>query len=236
MAQRKTIAVLGLGTFGQALCTSLANAEAEVIAIDSSPAIVDALTHVATRTMVGDTTDVQVLEEAGVRGCDEVIIAIGEDTESSIITVFNVLDLDIPVDHIYARAVTRTHRRILAKLGMDEEHIINPEETAAERYAAAVSPSGSELLASFDDDVQFVVVHVPERFDDKNLQELDLRRRFGINVVGVRSVRREVGEDGNDVAVPSFILPDGTTRVHASDRLVVVGRSGDISRFIAEHS
>ena len=226
MAHRKVVGVLGLGSFGQSLCRSLKRGEVDVIAVDRHESNVELLKDVVDSAITGDSTDPAVLQAAGVGECDVAIVAIGENTESSVITTLNVEDLGVPA--IYARAVTSMHRRILRKLGVTQ--VINPEEESAVRLAAALSEQGVEQLVELGEGFSFVILGAPEELIGKTLQELDLRRQYRINVVGLRRNMEGSAEGGIDFSYTRFVLPEGSTRIEDEDRLLVIGRPEDIRK------
>lgn len=226
MEKSQRIAVLGLGTFGLSLCRALAQTDVEVIAVDRHEVNVDSIKDTVDVAVTGDATDPAVLEGAGVADCDVAIVAIGENTESSIIATLNLQDLGIA--QIYARAMTVMHRRVLRKLGIAK--IINPEEDAAVRLAASLSERAIEQLVDLGEGFSFVVVSAPENFAGRNLADLDLRRTARVNVVGIRRVASGAAEGGIDFSYTQFVLPDGNTVVQEHDRLLVVGRPDDVRR------
>lgn len=226
MKKSQRIAVLGLGTFGLSLCRALAQTDVEVIAVDRHEVNVDSIKDTVDVAVTGDATDPAVLEGAGVADCDVAIVAIGENTESSIIATLNLQDLGIA--QIYARAMTVMHRRVLRKLGIAK--IINPEEDAAVRLAASLSERAIEQLVDLGEGFSFVVVSAPENFAGRNLADLDLRRTARVNVVGIRRVASGAAEGGIDFSYTQFVLPDGNTIVQEHDRLLVVGRPDDVRR------
>ena len=226
----KKIVVLGLGIFGQFLCRSLKTTSAEVIAVDSRHENVEAMKEVVDRAMLGDTTDVGVLRRADVADSDSVVVAIGENTEGSVVTTLNLQELGI--EQIYARAVSAVHRKILEKLGV--KRIINPESQSADRLAGELSGGGLESLAVLEDSYQFVAVDPPEGMQGKSLQELDLRRRFQVNVVGIRRLEYSTDEDGHDLARTRFVLPEASSVIGANDRLLLIGTEDNIEMLTQE--
>lgn len=224
----KKVVVLGLGTFGQYLCRSLKQTGAAVIAVDSRQSNVDAIKDVVDRAMTGDSTDVGVLKRSETVDADAVVVAIGENTESSIITTLNLQELG--VERIYARAVSVVHRKILEKLGVTR--IINPESQSAERLAGELAGGGLENLAVLEDGYQFVAIDPPEEVRGKSLVELDLRRRFRINVVGIRRVQYATDEEGHDLSETRFVLPEASTVIGGNDRLLLIALEHDIAAFI----
>lgn len=224
----KKVVVLGLGTFGQYLCRSLKRLGSEVIAVDTRQENVDLVKDLVDRAMVGDTTDVTVLKRSEATESDAVIVAIGENTESSVITTLNLQELG--VEAIYARAVSVVHRKILEKLGITR--IINPESQSAERLAGELVGGGLESLAVLDDGYQFVAIDPPPGVEGKALRDLDLRRKNRINIVGIRRVQFSTDEDGHDTAYGRFVLPEASTVIGGNDRLLLVGTEHDIAKFI----
>lgn len=231
MAQERTsVAVLGLGTFGQSLSRALKQGNADVVAIDRHDHNVEAMRSIVDFALTGDSTDPAVLKSAGVVDCDVAVVAIGENTESSIITTLNLQDLGIGT--IYARAMTAMHRRVLSKLGIAQ--IINPEEESAVRLAANLSHRSLEQLVDLGEGYAFVVVSAPPSMAGSTMAKLNLRRSFRVNVVGIRRATPGATEDGVDFTYSRFLLPDGATVVEETDRLLVVGRPEDIRRLAAE--
>ncbi|MFW5694306.1 MAG: potassium channel family protein [Alkalispirochaeta sp.] len=226
MDTSRTVTVLGLGTFGLSLCRALAQTDVDVIAVDRHDANVAAIRDTVNVAITGDATDPAVLEGAGVADSDVAIVAIGENTESSIIATLNLQDLGIA--RIYARAMTHMHRRVLRKLGITQ--VINPEEDAAVRLAATLSERAIEQLVDLGEGFSFVVVSAPERFAGKNLAELDLRRTARVNVVGIRRLASGTADGGIDFSYTQFVLPDANTVVEKHDRLLLVGRPDDVRR------
>jgi len=222
--QNNSIAIIGLGIFGQFLCEALSETDAYVVAIDSDLSNVTTVEGWASRAVAGDATDLQVLHEAGVASCDIAIIAIGENTEASLIAALNVQELGVP--QIYARAVTEMHRKILKKLGILE--VINPEAREARRLAVELTRQGVERLAELEDGYSFVVMGVPARMTDKALKELDFRNRYGANIVGIRRPEETYDSEGGAMLFTRFVLPDAQTILRRDDRILVIAREEDL--------
>ncbi len=158
------------------------------------------------------------------------IVAIGEHTEGSVVTTLNLQELG--VDAIYARAVSTVHRKILEKLGV--VRIINPEAQAADRLAGELVSGGLESLAILEDAYQFVAIDPPGPMVGKTLMELDLRRRFRVNVVGIRRLEFFADDDGNDSSRTRFVLPEAASVIGKNDRILLIGHVDDIAEFAKE--
>lgn len=222
--QNSSIAIIGLGIFGQFLCEALSETDAYVVAIDSDLSNVTTVEGWVSKAVAGDATDPQVLHEAGVASCDIAIIAIGENTEASLIAALNVQELGVP--QIYARAVTEMHRKILKKLGILE--VINPEAREARRLAVELTRQGVERLAELEDGYSFVVMGVPAKMTDKALKELDVRNRYGANIVGIRRPEETYDSEGGAMLFTRFVLPDAQTILRRDDRILVIAREEDL--------
>lgn len=229
MAERKrSIAIIGLGVFGQFLCEALSDTDAYVIAIDSDQGNINLVDQWVDKTVVGNATDLKILDEAGVGSCDTAVVAIGEDTESSIIASMNVQELGVP--QVYARAVTEVHRKILKKLGILE--VINPEAREARRIAVELTRQGVERLAELEDGYSFVVMGVPPKMQGKPLQELDFRNRFGANIVGIRRPEETYDSEGGAMLFTRFVLPEAQTVLREDDRILVIAREEDLREIL----
>ena len=223
---RQTVAVIGLGVFGGELCRALLAVGAEVVAIDRREANVRPFVELVSRTVIGDSTDPEILAQAGLADVDVAVVAIGDDTESSVITALNLQELAI--GRIYARATSEIHRRILRKIGVLE--VMRIEEVGAQRLARVVTQSDFEQLAALDDDFEIAEIGCPATMQDRDLAALKLRNRLGVLVVGLRRVTETIDEEGDVQTSMRFILPTATTRLHGEDRLILIGRRDDIAR------
>lgn len=223
---KQTVAVIGLGVFGGELCRALLAVGADVVAIDRREANVRPFVELVSRTVIGDSTDPEVLAEAGLGDVDVAVVAIGDDTESSVITALNLQELSI--GRIYARATSEIHRRILRKIGVSE--VMRIEEVGAQRLARVVTQSDLEQLATLDDDFEIVEIGCPASMQDRDLASLKLRSRLGVLIVGLRRVSESIDEDGGVQTTMRFVLPTATTRLRGEDRLIVIGQREDLAR------
>lgn len=129
-----TVAVIGLGSFGESIARTLIEAGREVLVIDRSPTLVAELADVVTVAVEGDATSRQVLTDIGVDECRVAVVAIGEDLESSILSVSLLSELGVA--DIWARAISPAHGRILGRVGA--EHVIYPEQEMGQRVGQQI--------------------------------------------------------------------------------------------------
>ena len=111
---KKQFAVIGLGRFGGSICKELSRLGMEVMAIDHSPEKVDEFKDIVTHAVVANSTDEAALKNLGIRNFDHVIVAIGDDIQSSILTTLMLNELG--VKHITVKAQNDYHEKVLEKI------------------------------------------------------------------------------------------------------------------------
>lgn len=209
-------AVVGLGRFGRGVCATLHRQGYEVLGTDiDEKRVAQALSdQIISHAMQLDSTELSALKESGIFECDTVIVAIGNYLQESVITTLNVKEAGVP--YVVAKASSEVHGKLLQKVGAD--HIIYPEYEAG--CALARSITKPSILDRFDLDPNHSIVEVlvPEEFHGKTVMELQLRTRYGLNVLAVSE---------ND---QFEINPDPTTRLAKGSRMVVIGSIRDIER------
>ncbi len=128
-------AVIGLGSFGEAVAHELTNLNHDVIGIDTLKKNVENIADRISHAVIADATDEHVLDELKIKNCDAVVVAIGEDIEASILCVLHLKNLGI--EKIFVKAKSKSHHMILSHLGITK--IIHPEEDMGIRIAQNLS-------------------------------------------------------------------------------------------------
>jgi trk system potassium uptake protein TrkA len=214
--ENRQFAVIGLGRFGRSACKTLHDMGYEVLGTDINQDIVDQVLaeQITPNAIQLDSTKVTALKQAGIFEFDTVIVAIGNYVEESIITTLNVKEAG--VRYVVAKASSDIHGKLLQKVGAD--HVVFPERDAGCQLAFSLTKQGILERLVLDDDNSIVEIVVPEEFDGKTLAELQLRNRYGLNVLAVSS-----GE--------KFIInPSPSLQLHKGLALVVIGANQDIKR------
>jgi len=207
------VVVLGLGRFGTALAMELVRRGTEVLAIDSDARLVQRQSDEITHAAVADTTDPEALRQLGVPDYERAVVGIGT-LEASILTTAVLVDLGIP--HIWAKANSRQHGRILERVGA--HHVVLPEHDMGERVAHLVTGRMMDYI-EFEDDFAMVKTAAPHDILNKPLTDSAVRSRHGITIVGVK----KPGEKFT-YATPETILAAG-------DLLIVSGPIDDVEAF-----
>lgn len=221
-------AVIGLGRFGAKLATELSRRGAEVIAIDEQADVIEAIRDKVSMAVRLDATDVDALRSQGVDQVDVAVVSIGTNFEATALAT-SILKGQFKVPEVYSRGSSRTRSEILRRIGADR--VINPEEEAALHWTEKlVNPhiqSHIELASGYS----LIQVEAPDAFHGKTLQELDLRKRYGLNIVSIRRHTTSVGAGGEE-ATEDYVLqmPAADTAIEPGDVLSVFGADEDIEK------
>lgn len=222
---RRTFAVIGLGRFGAAMATTLAELGHDVIGIDNDEQKVSALADVVSMAVQLDSTDERALKAAGIKDVDVAVVSIGENIESSLLVVTLLKELGI--SNIVAKAVTGLHGRILEKLGVTR--VVFPEREMAVRVAhSLVIPNVLDYI-ELSGDYSIVEVPAPADFAGKTLKEIALRSRFGLTTIAIkRDSKTGHGSFTNVAPGPEDVVQEG-------DVLALLGsheRLGQLERML----
>jgi trk system potassium uptake protein TrkA len=212
---KQDFAVLGLGMFGGSICRELSKEGKQVLAVDINEDKVNEFKNIASHAVIADTTDEDTLRELGIKSIDHVIVAIGENIQASILTAVILTDLNIK--KITVKAQNDYHEKILNKIGVDE--VVHPERDMGKRIAHHIISSNVLDYLELSDEHSIVEVKAGRKMAGRTLIELDIRNKYGCNVVAIKK-----GQDIN-------VSPASNEAIQADDILIVVGTNNDISKF-----
>lgn len=213
-ADGSPIVVIGLGRFGQSLSLELMDLGLEVLGIDSDPRVVQAMAGDLTHVVEADSTDPEAMRQLSVHEFDRAAIGIGTNLECSILTASVLVDLG--VRHIWAKAVSEAHARILEQVGV--HNVVRPEHDMGQRVAHLVRGSLLEYI-EFEDGYAIVKTRAPSYLHGKTLAESHPRTTYGITVVGVK----RQGEDFTHAVPETVVEPD--------DLIIVSGERHRVEKF-----
>ena len=181
MSLHESYAVFGLGRYGSAVARELVARGADVIAVDRNPRLVDDMALDIPICKCADVTDADALAQLGISHVDVVIIAIAGSLETSVMAI--MLCKEAGVKTVIAKCANETHRRILRKVGADK--VVLPESESGIRMAKNLLGSGFLDILELSEDFSMVEVSVRGEWAGKTLRELDLRRKYAINIVAI---------------------------------------------------
>ncbi len=218
--KKKQFAVIGMGRFGSSVAKTLYHMGFEVMAIDATEAKIQEVLAVVTHAVQADCTDEEALRALGIRDFDVVVVAIGQDIQSSILTTLILKDMGVPT--LVVKAQNELHGKVLSKIGADK--VIYPERDMGQRVAHnMISPNILDYI-ELSDDYSIVEIKAAGGMIGKNLRELDIRVKYRCNVMGIKQNGR------------MNIAPHAEDNIRPDDILVVVGKNEDLQRFEVAYS
>ena len=200
----KSYAVFGLGRYGRAVAKELVDNGMEVIAVDENQTVVNEVAAYLPICKCADITDAEVIARLGIAEMDAVIVCMAGNLEASVMAVTLCKEVGVPT--VVAKCSSEMHRKILLRVGADQ--VVFPEQESGVRLAKNLLSSGFIDMISLSPDVSIVEIDVKDEWIGKNLIELNLRKKYGLNIVAVKK--------GQTVTVdinPEQILDKETTLI-----------------------
>jgi trk system potassium uptake protein len=212
---KKEFAVIGLGRFGSSICRALVEKGMEVLAIDVDEDRINEFSNIASHAVMADSTDEKTLKELGIRNFDHVIVAIGDNIQASILT--SLILKELGVKHITVKAQNDYHEKVLSKIGADR--VIHPERDMGKRIAHQIVSNNVLDHLDLSDKHSIIEVIANKRMDGNTLVELDVRAKYGCNIIGMKR--------GEEI----IVSPQADFQIKEKDILIVIGANNDIERF-----
>lgn len=217
--KNRQFAVIGLGRFGTSLLKELLEIKCEVLAIDTDEDKIEDIASIATHAITADSTDEQVLKALEVASFDAVVVAIGNNIQSNILTT--ILLKELGVNKIIAKAQNSLHGKVLEKIGADM--VIYPERDMAIKLAHSLNSNNIMDHIELSSEFSILEIKAPSKFFNKNLEELELRSKFGITVLALKR-REEI-----------IISPDPGKIIKEKDILVLIGKNYYLNKISELH-
>lgn len=211
---KKSYVVIGMGRFGSSVAERLYALGNDVLAIDTNPEIVQHMESKVTCAVVADARDEEVLRSLGARSCDCAVVAIGKDLATCIIATLNLKELGVP--QVICKATDELRKKALEKVGADR--VVIPERETGIKLAQALTSSSVLDFIELSKDCGIAEIPTPTEWCGKTLRELNIRAKYGVNIIAIR-------EDGNiDVA------PGADFALKENNVLVVLGTNDKLSK------
>ena len=196
----KSILLIGLGRFGTHIAMKLNELNHEVMAIDNNEERVNAALPFVTNAQIGDSTNGEFLSSLGISNFDTCIVAIGDNFQNSLETAYLLKELG--AKKVIARASRGVQEKFLLHNGADE--VVYPEKQLAAWTAIRCTSEHIRDYIELDDDYSIIELSIPAEWDGKTIVQLDIRRKYGINILGIR----EYGKLNMNM-LPSTVLDKG---------------------------
>ena len=214
MKAKKTYAVFGLGRYGIAVAQELVANGMEVIAVDTEEKIVNDVAAYLPVCKCADVTDAEVISRLGISNIDTVIVCMASNLEASVMAV--TLCKEAGVKTVIAKCANEMQQKILFRVGADQ--VVFPENESGIRLAKNLLSSGFIDMISLSRDVSIVEIDVKDEWGGKNLIELNLRKKYGFNIVAIKK-----GEKVNANINPEQILD-------VESSLIVIANTAKLSK------
>lgn len=223
------VIIVGLGNFGSSLGEKLTKKGNEVIAIDNSMNKVELFKEKISHTICMDSTDEVAVAALPLKETDMVIVAIGEDQGSNVMTT--ALFKNLKVKRLISRAINPLHEKVLQAIGVDE--IVHPEEETAERWAKKLCIKNVIDSFELDDEHSIIEVTTPEKFIGKTIREIDLKKKYNILILTTIKKKESKSLLGNTKTENKVQgVASAETKIEENDVLVLYASNTDFEKFL----
>ena len=211
--------VIGLGEFGKSVAKTLFKNKSTVLAIDSSPDLIQQALNEGfiDEAVILDATDELALKNVVKDDFDTAFVSVGDNIQASILITLHLKELGLK--NIICKAVNHTQGRVLEKIGATQ--VVFPEESMGEKIAFSVLRPTIIEYFKFSEDYFIYEVKIPNSYVDKSLSELNLRHKYEINILAIKH------SDGK-----MNITPDPNMKLGKDDLLVVLARESTIGKIV----
>lgn len=213
----KNILIIGLGRFGRHLAEKFIELGDEVMVIDRDEEAVQEIMNTVTYAQVGDCMKEEVLRSLGVNNFDICFVCMGEDFQSSL----EVTDLlkTLGAKYVVSKAGRDIHAKFLLKNGADE--VVYPEKDMAAKVAVKFSSNHLVDYFEISKDVAIYEIFVPESWSGKSIININVRAKYNINILAVRSDDGELNSNPG----PDYVFGK-------NERMIVLSTHQNIKQFI----
>lgn len=210
----KSVLLIGLGRFGRHIAAKLNELNHQVMAVDSQEERVNAALPFVTNAQIGDSTNEEFLSSLGIRNFDACIVTIGDNFQNSLETASLLKELG--AKKVIARASRGVQEKFLLRNGADE--VVYPEKQLASWTAICCTSEHVLDYIELDGDYSIFELSIPTNWSGRTIIQLDIRKKYGINILGVR----ENGKLNMDIT-PDTILAGGKS-------ILVLGQQKDVQK------
>ena len=220
---KKQFIVIGLGRFGCSLATALASAGNDVLAVDTSEALVEDMAPFVTHAVQADATDEKALTALGVKNFDVAVVAIGGDVQSSIMVTMLLKEQGVP--KVVVKAQSDLHAKVLERIGADR--IVFPERDMGNKVALNLTSDNIIDFIEVSPDYSLMEVDTIDNWLGKTLIELNFRQLYQVNIIAIKKENGKIN-----------VNPSATDPIEKDDVLMVIGSNEHIKKlveFITKH-
>jgi trk system potassium uptake protein TrkA len=224
----RQFAVVGLGRFGFSVAKTLSDKGNQVLGIDIDAEKVQDISEIITQAVCADARDEKALKAVGLENVDVAVVGMGNNIEASILTTLILKELGIK--EIVAKAVDEDHMKVLQKVGATK--VVAPEKDMGVRVAnSLISPTVIEHI-ELSEDSSIAEVIPPGEYLNKSLRDIDIRKRYGLNIIAIKKKMKIVTKAGEVKEEQKMnVAPEPEDMIREGDILIVVGTNEHIEEF-----
>lgn len=212
--KKKEFMIVGLGQLGKNLVRSLYNSDIDLLVIDKDSSKLEEIEEMAVQAICADASKEEILNQIEINSFDGAIVTMGNDIESSVKIVMHLSEMGMPF--IMAKATSEFEGRILRKVGADK--VIFPEREVGIRLGKEIAFGNYYDSLDLSDTYSITDLNLPDEWINKSIMQLNLRKTYGLNVIGIRR---------NDELI---INPGPNDVFYDEDVLIVLGSNEDIHK------
>lgn len=210
----KSFLVLGLGRFGTSIASTLSELEHDVLAVDSKNQIVNEMADHVTHVIQADAANEEFLKSLGIKNFDAIVVAIGDDIESSITSTLLLKELG--ASFVVAKAQNDLHAKLLYKVGADR--VVFPERDMGIREANSLTSGNLVDMIELSPEYSIIETSIPESWVGKSISNIRVRSKYNINIIAIRK--------GKSLDM----LPNADSTFTANDIIAVMGKNEDLEK------
>ncbi len=211
----QNVLLIGLGRFGRSFAWKMNDLNSQVMAIDKDEERVNKVLPYVTNAQIGDSTDVNFLKSLGVRDFDVCIVAIGDNFISSLETTSLLKELG--AKRVVSRAASLTQEKFLLRNGADD--VIFPEKQLAIWTAIRFSSESITNYIELTEGYSIYELMVPKSWNGKTVGQIDIRKKYDLNILGIRSHGELVMQITSD------------TMLSEDQQLLILGKDEDVQKY-----
>ena len=225
----KSVAVIGLGQFGSQVAVTLSQKNFDVLAIDNNSECVTEIKALVSQAIVIDSTDEQAMRAININTLDMAIVAMGSNVQSSLLST--ALLQTFQIENIYVRSINSLQENILQSMGI--QNIISIEKEMGIQVSNSITTKGVGRYIPISNQHAIIEITVPSPLINKTLKSLNIRKKFHINIVGIKSKISIVKDDGEiDFQIKMTDIPDPNYPLQKEDILIIAGSDDNLNSFI----
>lgn len=222
--------IIGLGNFGASLAKKLTALGHDVIGVDKDMARVEFFKDTIKNTVSMDITDIHALKTLPLKDCDMVIVCIGHDFGSSVMTT--ALLKKLGVTNIYSRESSLIHKTVLNSIGITST--INPEYETASIFAEKLIMTGVWSIYNISDEIKIAEVSIPEEYIGETIISIDFKGDYDIELLALKQLDKKRSTPTLDIWNAVDDKNFETELILEKDmRFVIKGRKKDIIDFLS---